>query len=72
MLDFDVIPGRDMEFKLSRLCHMILAAEGQQMEYGLKLPGFMKNPARGKSHQHHCLKALALFNLQDRLKGDAP
>lgn len=70
MLDFDVIPGRDMEFKLSRLCDMILTAEGRQMEYGLRLPGFVKNPARGKSHQHHCLKALALFNLQDRLKGD--
>lgn len=70
MLDFDVIPGRDMEFKLSRLCDMILTAEGRQMEYGLRLPGFVKNPARGKPHQHHCLKALALFNLQDRLKDD--
>lgn len=79
MLDFDVMPGRDMEFKLSRLCDMILTAEGRQMEYGLRLPGFVKNPARGKSHQHHCLKALAVFNLQERpgpqnsgLKGDAP
>jgi len=32
---------------------MILTAEGQQMEYGLRLPGFVKNPAREKSHQHH-------------------
>ncbi len=86
MLDFDVIPGRDMEFKLSRLSHMILTAEGRQMEYGLRLPGFMKSPTRGKSHQHHCLKALAVFNLQERpgpqnkpglenklgLRGDAP
>lgn len=66
MLDFDVIPGRDLEFKLSRLCDMILTAEGRQMEYGLRLPGFMKNPARGKSHQQHCLKALALFNLREK------
>jgi len=67
MLDFDAIPGREMEFKLSRLCGMILRADRQQMEYGLRLPGFIKNPARGESHQHHCLKGLALFNLQDRI-----
>jgi uncharacterized protein (DUF58 family) len=66
MLDFDAIPGRDMEFKLSRLCDMILAAESRQMEYGLRLPGFVKNPGRGKSHQHHCLKALALFNPMEK------
>jgi uncharacterized protein (DUF58 family) len=69
MLDLDGIPGRDMEFKLSRLCDMILTAEGRQMEYGLRLPGFVRNPARGKSHQHHCLKALALFNLPSKPGG---
>jgi uncharacterized protein (DUF58 family) len=64
MLDFDALSGRGMEFKLSRLCDMILFAHQQQMEYGLRLPGFVKNPARGDSHKHHCLKALAVFDFQ--------
>jgi uncharacterized protein (DUF58 family) len=65
MLDFDAIPGKDTEIKLSRLCDMILTADRQRMEYGLKLPGFIKPPANGGSHQHHCLKALSLFNLRE-------
>ncbi|MCP3945166.1 MAG: DUF58 domain-containing protein [Desulfobacteraceae bacterium] len=65
MLAFDAIPGSDMEFKLSRLCGMILMAERQQMEYGLRLPGIIKNPARGESHHHNCLKLLSLFDFRE-------
>ena len=74
MLDFNALPGKDTEFKLSLLCHNILWADRQQMEYGLKLPGFVKNPARGKPHQHLCLKALALFDLlgKNPLHKDVP
>ncbi len=72
MLDFDAIPGRETEFKLSRLCGMILVADRRQIEYGLRLPGFIKNPARGESHQHHCLKGLALFDFQDRANCHGP
>ena len=64
MLDFDALSGRGMEYSLSRLCDMILFAHRQQMEYGLRLPGFVRNPAWGDSHQHHCLKALAVFDSQ--------
>ena len=74
MLDFTAVPGKDTEVKLSLLCHNILWADRRQMEYGLRLPGFVKNPARGKAHQHLCLKALALFDLREKnpLHKDVP
>jgi uncharacterized protein (DUF58 family) len=66
MLDFDAIPEKDLEKKLSRLCHMILAADRKKMEYGLRLPpAFIQNPGVGAIHKHSCLKALALFNLRE-------
>lgn len=63
MLNFDALKERDMELKLSRLCHMILEADRRQTKYGLRLPPtFLQNPGAGEAHKHFCLKALALFN----------
>ncbi len=65
MLDFDAIPSPDTEYKLSRLCRMVVSANRQNIAYGLKLPGQLMPPARGPGHRHHCLKALALFKKKE-------
>jgi len=63
ILDFEALKERELELKLSRLCHMILTADKKKMEYGLRLPpNFLQNPGIGENHKHSCLKALALFN----------
>lgn len=67
MLDFDAIPSKDIEFKLSRLCRMVLSADQKKMAYGLKLPDRLLPPAQGPGHKHHCLRALALYGKKDTL-----
>lgn len=62
LLDWHVFKNTDTERKLSRLCDMVLKANGFRLEYGLKLPGKTINPDRGDVHKHKCLKALALFD----------
>jgi uncharacterized protein (DUF58 family) len=61
MLDYDALEG-DREQKLSRLTDMVLKAHNMNMEYGLRLPGRIIAPDKGKPHRHACLKALALFD----------
>jgi len=60
-LDWDSMPGADTETRLSRLCRGILDACDKEQEFGLRLPGTEIKPARGQSHRHACLAALALF-----------
>ncbi len=60
-VDLSLIKKGDLEDRLSMICHRILEAEKQQLRYGLRLgTAFSRRPARGKTHLHHCLKALAL------------
>ncbi len=61
-LDWNLLPGQDNENKLSVLCHAVLAAQQQNLAYGLKLPGAHIAPGKGELHKHRCLKTLALFN----------
>lgn len=62
ILDLDLVRGKDLEQKLSRLCHMVLETDRQQRRYGLRLgPFFYTPPNTGVPHRHKCLKALALF-----------
>ena len=62
ILELDLVQGKDLEQRLSRLCHMVLDADRHQRCYGLKLgPTFSTPPDTGDSHRHKCLKALALF-----------
>jgi uncharacterized protein (DUF58 family) len=49
------------EQRLSRLCRLIIDAEIKGDRYGLKLPNLTIQINNGKTHQHQCLKALALF-----------
>jgi uncharacterized protein (DUF58 family) len=66
MLDFDAIPSKGTECRLSRLCSMVLFAHRQRKTYGLRLPGRMVAPARGQAHQDRCLRALALHGHSER------
>ena len=61
-LDWDLLPGPDAERKLSLLCHAVLKAQQQNLNYGLKLPGLTIGPGNGQIHKRRCLKSLALFN----------
>ena len=58
--DPDALGGRDLEFKLSRICHMILKAEAMHISYGLKLGNRTIEPGQGGSHKRRCLHALAM------------
>ena len=66
-LDWDLLAGRDVETRLSNLCHWALQAEREQCAYGLRLPGSTIEPALGPSHQQRVLTALALFPVQGSL-----
>lgn len=61
MLDFDAFSGTDTEFRLSRLCSLILEAHSRHMQFGLSLPGARIDPGSGNAHKKQCLRAIALF-----------
>ncbi|PCO06323.1 DUF58 domain-containing protein [Microbulbifer flavimaris] len=64
-LDWDLLAGRDVETRLSGLCHWVLEAERAQIPYGLRLPGSNLSPSLGESHRQRALAALAEFPLQE-------
>lgn len=53
--------NRSVEDRLSILAGWVLAADEQQLRYGLQLPGQRIAPAQGQAHRSHCLQALALY-----------
>lgn len=55
------LPGSDVELKLSQLAYMILTAEAEGQEYGVKLGDQLISPGRGAAHKNSCLSALALY-----------
>ena len=59
-LDWHELPELDVEARLSQLTRWVLEAEAQHLSYGLRLPGTRIPPSRGATHQHACLRALAL------------
>lgn len=62
-LDWDDFPGLDTEARLSRLCGAVLDAHAGSGAYGLRLPGQVIAPGRGRPHRDQVLRALALFGL---------
>ena len=60
-LDWETLPGRDVEARLSQLTRWVLDAEADQHNYGLRLPGKQIPLGHGPAHRHRCLEALALF-----------
>ena len=63
-LDFDSLPARGVEQRLSNLCYWALQYESRGDEYGLRLPGVTIEPGIGPRHQEEVLKALALFGTE--------
>jgi uncharacterized protein (DUF58 family) len=59
-LDWNLLPGRDAEQKISVLTRWALDAQVSGQPYGLRLPGREITPGYGEQHDHLCLEALAL------------
>ena len=59
--DWSALPALDAEARLSQLCKWIVIAERSFESYELRLPGKTFRAARGDSHFHECLRALAAF-----------
>lgn len=66
LLDWDALAGLDVETRLSRLCRWVIDSHQQGIAYGLKLPGFIADPALNEAHRVRCLNALALFQSDAR------
>ena len=62
-LDWNSLSHLDTEERLSQLTRWVLEVEVQGLAYGLRLPNVVLEPGRGETHQHQCLKQLALFDL---------
>jgi uncharacterized protein (DUF58 family) len=55
----------DVEMRLAQLSRWVVDAEREGCTYGLRLPGFVAEPARGTRHYHRCLGKLALFGEEE-------
>lgn len=63
--DYDRVPARDTEDKLSVLTRWIIDTDRTRADYGLRLPGKVYAPSHGEAHRRRCLEALALFGRDD-------
>ena len=59
--DFEEVPVRDVEARLSILTRWIVDADQSMEDYGLRIPGVEFPPTHGEAHKRQCLEALALF-----------
>lgn len=57
--------GASLEHAISRLCAWVLAADRQDLEYGLRLGGREIALDSGEAHKRKCLEALAVFGSMD-------
>ncbi len=64
-LDWQALTMPGIEVRLSHLCSQVLAYHQAQRKYGLKLPDQVIAPAQGDAHKNRCLRALALYGLND-------
>jgi len=60
-LDWDAVPGHDIEARLALLCRWILDRQTAQQPYGLRMPGVEITPGLGPDHLARCLYPLASF-----------
>ena len=63
IFDIDALSSGNLETRLSQLCRLILDAEENQQNYGLKLGDKVFAPNQGSKHKHNCLAALATYQL---------
>lgn len=64
-LEWEALPELDQERRLSQLCRWVVDAHAAGMVYGLRIPGLTIKPQHGDEHRQRCLRALALFGLDD-------
>lgn len=57
--------GAQLERAIARLCAWVLAADKQDLEYGLRLGAREIAPASGEAHKRRCLEALAVYGSAD-------
>jgi len=60
-LEWAATTGLAYEARIARLAAWVLAAEGAQLRYVLRLPDQTVGPGIGPDHRHACLRALALL-----------
>ena len=60
-IDWRILAVSSTEARLSAMTRLIIDAEEAGRHYGLRLPGVEIEPAHGRTHYAHCLKALALY-----------
>lgn len=61
-LDWNSLPGLNVEARLSQLCRWIEDAHAAGHAFGLKLPNLQLPVNIGPAHRQRCLTALALFD----------
>ena len=64
-LDWQQLHLASTEAKLSYLCFQVLAFSQAQRQFGLKLPQLTLAPNKGEAHKNQCLRALALYGLDN-------
>ncbi len=60
---WDLLPGLDVETRLSILTAWVLMAEHRQIAYSLSLPGSTRTAGTGLEHRKSCLESVALHGL---------
>ncbi|MCP4470554.1 MAG: DUF58 domain-containing protein [Gammaproteobacteria bacterium] len=64
-IDWELLTQGSLEEKLSFMTALVLAAEGEEQKYGLRLPGTTIEQGYGSAHKHICLQTLAVFQQQN-------
>ena len=60
-IDWQTLAISGTEARLSAMTRLLIDAEAAGRSYGLRLPSLEIEPAHGRTHYAHCLKALALY-----------
>ncbi len=63
LLDWESLPGLEVEARLSQLTRWIEDAHSAERAYGLRIPGVDIRENIGRAHRQKCLTALALFDV---------
>ena len=66
-LDWDALPGLDVETRLSRLTAWVLELDAGGHAFGLRIPGVEIEPDAGADHRTRVLRRLALFGHVDEM-----
>jgi len=66
VLDFALLPAHlDLELRLSRMTRWVLDAEQRALPYAFRLGALRYDAGHGAAHQAACLRALALYGLEE-------